>query len=66
MYEFHFDTIIKDTGRWVNESDPQPITLHINNETVIAVDKKEYDDWNDVIPFYKNITKEGILLWKTA
>ncbi|MBR6222138.1 MAG: nucleotidyltransferase domain-containing protein [Lachnospiraceae bacterium] len=34
--------------------------------SVIAVDKKEYDDWNDVIPFYKNITKEGILLWKTA
>ena len=34
--------------------------------SVISIEKKEMLDWNNVIPFYSNIDKEGIVLWKTA
>ena len=32
--------------------------------SVIEVDNKQYCSWSKVIPFYKNISKEGITLWK--
>ena len=32
--------------------------------SVIEIDNKQYFSWNKVIPFYKNISKEGITLWK--
>ena len=32
--------------------------------SVIEVDNKQYCTWSKVIPFYKNISKEGITLWK--
>lgn len=34
--------------------------------SVISVDNAEFLDWGDTLPFYKNIKKEGIVLWKTA
>jgi len=34
--------------------------------SVIDIDSEKYDQWKDVLPFYKNIRKEGIVLWKAA
>ena len=32
--------------------------------SVIDIQKKKYDYWKDAVPFYRNIEKEGIILWK--
>lgn len=32
--------------------------------SVIDIDLEKYSQWKDVLPFYKNIQKEGIVLWK--
>ena len=34
--------------------------------SVISIDYSNYQQWNKNLPFYKNIEKEGIVLWKTA
>ena len=34
--------------------------------SVIEIQAEKYNSWKDVIPFYKNIGKEGIVLWKAA
>lgn len=39
----------------------QGITL-----SVIQIDYAEYMMWNRVLPFLKNLDKEGIVLWKSA
>lgn len=33
--------------------------------SVIDIDHKKYNQWKNSLPFYKNIQKEGIVLWKT-
>ena len=32
--------------------------------SVIDIDYKKYNEWKNILPFYKNINKEGIVLWK--
>ncbi len=32
----------------------------------IDIEKQKMEQWGDILPFYKNIQKEGIVLWKTA
>ena len=34
--------------------------------SVIKIDLQKYNQWSDVLPFYKNIHDEGICLWKAA
>jgi len=34
--------------------------------SVIDIDEGKYRYWAEVLPFYKNIGKEGIVLWKAA
>ncbi len=34
--------------------------------SVIDIDSEKYEAWKNVLPFYKNIEKEGIVLWKVA
>jgi len=34
--------------------------------SVIDIDSEKYAQWKNVLPFYKNIRKEGIVLWKAA
>lgn len=34
--------------------------------SVIDINAETYECWKDVLPFYKNIRKEGIVLWKQA
>ncbi len=32
--------------------------------SVVDIDNDKYNKWKDTLPFYKNINKEGITLWK--
>lgn len=32
----------------------------------IDIEKEKMEKWGDILPLYKNIQKEGIVLWKTA
>ncbi len=34
--------------------------------SIIDIEKENMDKWGNVLPFYKNIRKEGIVLWKAA
>ena len=34
--------------------------------SVIDIDLKKYEKWKEVLPFYANIEKEGISVWKEA
>lgn len=34
--------------------------------SVIDINAEKFDQWKDVLPFYKNIRKEGIILWQAA
>lgn len=34
--------------------------------SVISIEQHEYMEWKTTLPFYKNIEKEGIVLWKSA
>ena len=34
--------------------------------SVIDVDNENYKKWHNIIPFYRNVEKEGIVLWKAA
>lgn len=34
--------------------------------SVIDIDIKQFQNWENVLPFYKNVKKEGIVLWKAA
>ena len=31
--------------------------------SVVDIDSKKYSEWSDTLPFYRNIKKEGIVLW---
>lgn len=32
--------------------------------SVISIEKDNFNEWNSTLPFYKNLLKEGISLWK--
>lgn len=34
--------------------------------SVVPIEVDQYMEWNKILPFYKNIEKEGIVLWKVA
>ncbi len=34
--------------------------------SILTIDEKELEEWKEVIPFYRNLYKEGIELWKAA
>lgn len=34
--------------------------------SVICIDYNKYSEWKDVLPFYKSIGEEGIVLWEAA
>ncbi len=33
--------------------------------SVVPIELDKYQEWKNTLPYYKNIEKEGILLWKT-
>ena len=34
--------------------------------SVIDIPDSDFSKWNSTIPFYKNVVKEGVVLWKAA
>lgn len=34
--------------------------------SVIDIDYDEFIKWEDILPFYKNVKKDGVVLWKVA
>ena len=34
--------------------------------SVIEINNQEYEEWKQTMPFYRNIQKEGIILWKNS
>jgi predicted nucleotidyltransferase len=34
--------------------------------SVLLIDYDNFKDWEDVLPFYKNVKAEGVVLWKVA
>lgn len=34
--------------------------------SVLRIDYQQYKAWEDVMPFYKNMKKEGVVLWQAA
>ena len=32
--------------------------------SVITIEEDNFNEWNSTLPFYKNLLKEGISLWK--
>ena len=34
--------------------------------SIVDIEKANMDKWGNILPFYKNIKKEGIVLWKAA
>ncbi len=33
--------------------------------SVVPIEMKQYQEWRTSLPFYKNLDKDGIILWKT-
>lgn len=34
--------------------------------SLLTIDRDEYNKWNMVSPFYKNVREQGVVLWKAA
>lgn len=34
--------------------------------SVLLIDSAKFAEWEDVLPFYRNVKKEGIVLWPAA
>lgn len=34
--------------------------------SIVDINKSQIDQWGKVLPFYKNIQNEGVILWKAA
>ena len=34
--------------------------------SIIDIDKEIFEKWGAVVPFYKNIQAEGVVLWKAV
>ena len=45
------------------------VDMNLKYETVFSVidiDNQEVEKWENVSPFYKNVKKDGVVLWKAA
>jgi len=34
--------------------------------SMVDINLEQYNKWGDILPFYRNIRKDGIVLWKAA
>jgi predicted nucleotidyltransferase len=34
--------------------------------SIIDIEKERFDTWENILPFYKNVSREGIVLWSAA
>lgn len=55
-------TVRKSFVAWVSEMDLKYDKVF----SIIDIEKANMDKWGNILPFYKNIRQEGIILWKAA
>lgn len=60
-------------GKYTEDMHDQMIDLAVELEleydkilSVMLIDYDNFKKWEDVIPFYKNVKKDGIMLWSAA
>lgn len=61
--------IYKDNKNMYNDWKNIVVDLDLEYDQVIStalIEKAKFDKWKRVIPYYKNIEREGIVLWKAA
>ena len=34
--------------------------------SVVSIDSDRFAEWKDVLPFYQNVQKDGVVLWQAA
>ena len=61
------------TGAYTKEMHEQMTDLVVDLEleynkvlSVLLIDHDKFKEWENVMPFYKNVKKEGIVLWPAA
>jgi predicted nucleotidyltransferase len=58
-----FDSVIRERFiTWASELDLKYGRVF----SIIDIEKDNMDKWGNVLPFYKNIRQEGVVLWKVA
>ena len=58
-----FDEITKDTFiAWSAELDLKYERVF----SIVDIEKQNLEKWGKVLPFYRNVCEEGIVLWKAA
>lgn len=63
--------ILKDAKRHFAQDKLVDFTLDLDLKydkvfSVIDIDYDEFLKWENVLPFYKNVKKDGVILWKVA
>ncbi len=61
--------IHKDNRNMYNDWKSIVVNLDLEYDQVIStslIEKAKFDKWKKVLPYYKNIENEGIVLWKAA
>lgn len=60
-------------GKYTEDMHDKMIDLTVDLEleynkvlSVLLIDCDNFREWGDVLPFYKNMKKDGIMLWSTA
>lgn len=48
--------------RWSAEMDIQYNKVF----SIVDIREEQLEKWGDILPFYKNVRKEGVVLWKAA
>ena len=34
--------------------------------SIVDIREEQLEKWGDILPFYKNVREEGVVLWKAA
>jgi predicted nucleotidyltransferase len=63
--------ILKDSKNQLVQDKLVDFTLDLDLKynkvfSVIDIDYDEFLKWENVLPFYKNVKKDGVILWKAA
>ena len=56
------DTVRERLIRWSADMDLRYDRVF----SIIDIQKKNMQKWGNILPFYKNVKKEGVVLWKAA
>lgn len=63
--------IVKDAKTKMNQEQIIDFALELDFKydkvfSVIDIDYDEFKKWEDILPFYRNVNREGIVIWKAA